>query len=214
MIFYHGTDLIITVINFSKSRLRTDFGRGFYLSDKLSNARDWAVDKSGIYGIPTVMRYEVADEIFQDMGLNRLRFESPTVEWLNFVRDNRRKNVPGVNRTDIRHSYDLVSGPIADDKVAIAVDKYCRGLLTVEETIDEMRTIKDVFQSGTFSLSQTTYPPSKLCYCYALGLLPTAILRRDSNAALYTQVTDAPCRRVSRFPPECEHFLSTYTPPG
>ena len=40
MILYHGTDQLIGFINFNKSRLRTDFGKGFYMSDKLGNARD------------------------------------------------------------------------------------------------------------------------------------------------------------------------------
>ena len=44
MICYHGTDQIIDVIDFNESRLRTDFGKGFYLSDKLMSARDWAID--------------------------------------------------------------------------------------------------------------------------------------------------------------------------
>ena len=51
MIFYHGTDRVINEIDLRKSRLRTDFGRGFYLSDKLGNARDWAIDKSGTWSM-------------------------------------------------------------------------------------------------------------------------------------------------------------------
>jgi len=92
MILYHGTNQLFKNIDFNKSRLRTDFGKGFYLSDKLGNARDWAVDNSGITEKPTVMRYEVSGDLFKDGNISRLRFDNPTIEWLNFVRDNRRKD--------------------------------------------------------------------------------------------------------------------------
>jgi len=45
MILYHGTNQKLEVIDFNRCRLRTDFGKGFYMSDKLGNARDWAVSK-------------------------------------------------------------------------------------------------------------------------------------------------------------------------
>ena len=120
MIFYHGTDRIINKIDLSKSRLRTDFGRGFYLSDKLRNARNWAIDKSGASSIPTVMRYEIDNSIFNAPDLKRLRFDKPTLEWLNFVKHNRRRDIPHNVSTEPRHSFDVVTGPIANDKVAVA----------------------------------------------------------------------------------------------
>ena len=45
MILYHGTISKIGVIDLNKCRLRTDFGRGFYMTDKLGTARDWAIGK-------------------------------------------------------------------------------------------------------------------------------------------------------------------------
>ena len=38
MFFYHGTTEIISNIDFEKCRLRTDFGKGFYLSIKRAKA--------------------------------------------------------------------------------------------------------------------------------------------------------------------------------
>jgi len=157
MILYHGTNQLFEEIDFDKSRLRTDFGKGFYLSDKLGNARDWAVDKSGITEKPTVMRYDVSDALFKDENISRLRFDNPTMEWLNFVRDNRRKDAINNDNNEPRHSYDVVSGPIANDKVAIAVDKYCRGKLTAEETLQEIKAIKNVFQLSLHTPLALTY---------------------------------------------------------
>jgi len=73
--FYHGTNDLIGDIDFSKCRLRTDFGRGFYISSKLAPARDWAIGKSGFFGIPTVMRYEINKEIWNDGLLNIIKFD-------------------------------------------------------------------------------------------------------------------------------------------
>jgi len=146
MIFYHGTNQILGVIDFNKSRLRTDFGKGFYMSDKLGNARDWAIDKSGFSDIPTVMRYDVCNTVYKDANISHLRFDNPTIEWLNFVRDNRSRILDVANNKEPRHSYDIVSGPIANDKVAIAVDKYCRGKMNAEETLNEVKALKNVFQ--------------------------------------------------------------------
>ncbi|MDR2569120.1 MAG: DUF3990 domain-containing protein [Oscillospiraceae bacterium] len=157
MILFHGTDRKIGAIDFTKSRLRTDFGRGFYLSDKLGNARNWAIDKSSIFDVPTVMRYNVKDEALYDNVLKRRRFDNPTIEWLDFVRDNRQKSKIGSNNKEPRHFYDIVSGPMANDKVAIAVDKYCRGVLTVEEALNEVMAIKNVFQLSMHTLLALTY---------------------------------------------------------
>ena len=146
MILYHGTDQIFNVIDLTKSRMRTDFGKGFYLSDKLGNARAWAIDKSTDVNIPTVMRIDIDESLLSDASVKFLKFDNPSVVWLEFVKDNRRRKSPGGSKQEPRHSYDVVSGPIANDKVAIAVDKYCRGVLTAEETLEEVRTISGVFQ--------------------------------------------------------------------
>ena len=121
--FHHGTNTLIAAIDLSKSRLRTDFGKGFYMGNNLGEARKWAISQSMATEIPTVMRYVLSDAIFdfEDNTLNRLWFSYPTVEWLNFVRDNRRKVAPNAHNKEPRHDYDIVYGPIANDKVADVV---------------------------------------------------------------------------------------------
>ena len=110
---YHGTDTIITAVDLNKSRLRTDFGKGFYLSSKLGVAHNWAVDKSGATKIPIIMRFTLNTTKLNTPELLVLRFDQPTVEWLDFIRGNRQiKAIPGVSG-EPRHNYDVVSGPIA-----------------------------------------------------------------------------------------------------
>jgi len=39
MKMYHGTYMIVDAIDLTKSRNRVDFGKGFYLTDKVGTAR-------------------------------------------------------------------------------------------------------------------------------------------------------------------------------
>jgi hypothetical protein len=142
---YHGTDTYFSDVDFGKSRLRTDFGRGFYLTDKLGLAQDWAIDKAGVMGMPIVMRFLVLRDIFNIPVLNRKHFDGTSLEWLHFVRDNRRRAADGA-AGEPRHNYDVVIGPIADDKVAVVVNRYLRGVLTAAEALKAMSSIPNVYQ--------------------------------------------------------------------
>ena len=124
--FHHGTNAVIGAINLSQSRLRTDFGKGFYMGNNLGEARKWAVSQSMAAESPTVMHYVLSDVIFnfRDNRLKRLWFSAPTAEWLDFVRDNRIIVSPANQNAEPRHKYDIVYGPIADDKIADVVDEY------------------------------------------------------------------------------------------
>jgi hypothetical protein len=146
MILYHGTTEIITIIHLHKCRLRTDFGRGFYVSSKLGAARVWAISKAGFSGIPTVMRYEIGNALLTDRKISCLRFDNTSVEWLDFIRDNRRTDAEGNSYPEPRHSFDVVSGPIADDKVADVVDAYCKGRINASEAIARTKALPSVFQ--------------------------------------------------------------------
>jgi len=146
MLFYHGTTEVICDIDFRKCRLRTDFGRGFYISNKLGSAREWADGRAGFSGVPTVMRYELSRDIFNDSALKILRFDDPSIEWLDFIRDNRRRDIDNNNLPEPRHDYDIVSGPIANDKVADVVDQYCKGRISAENAIARTKALPSVFQ--------------------------------------------------------------------
>ena len=140
--------MVINSIDLGKSRSRTDFGKGFYIGNNLGEARKWAISQSMAAETPTIMRYVLSDAIFNfdDSSLNRLWFSSPTVEWLNFVRDNRRMIASNAHKIEPRHGYDVVYGPIANDKVVDVVDEYIDGLLTAEEAIRRVKVIPSVFQ--------------------------------------------------------------------
>ena len=146
--FYHGTNMIVGAIDLSKSRSRTDFGKGFYMGSNLEVARKWAISQSMSVETPTVMRYTLSDVVFDsdNAALKRLWFPAPTEEWLDFVRDNRRILTRGVTNKEPRHDYDVVYGSIANDKVVDVVDEYMDGVITSEEAIRRIKVIQSVFQ--------------------------------------------------------------------
>jgi len=157
MLFYHGTTEVIDDIDFSKCRLRTDFGRGFYISSKLGAAKDWAAGRSGFSGVPTVMRYEISPDLFNDSVLKILRFAKPSTHWLDFIRDNRRRDIANNGVLEPRHDYDIVSGPIANDKVADVVDQYCKGRISAEEAITRTKALPSVIQMSLHTKQTLKY---------------------------------------------------------
>ena len=65
--------------------------------------------------------------------LNCLFFKSPTEEWLDFVMRNRTER-------GFSHDYDVVYGPVANDKVYAAFALYEGGLLSKQNLIAELKT--------------------------------------------------------------------------
>lgn len=68
-----------------------------------------------------------------------LIFNQPTEEWVDFVHQNR--TVKG-----FQHDYDIVYGPVANDRVYAAFALYEGGVLDKQELIRELRTYKLVDQ--------------------------------------------------------------------
>lgn len=150
MSYYHGTNEIIGEINLNKGRLWTDFGKGFYLTDKWKTAQSWAVRKARISnGTPTVLRYSINDNLFNSPEIKRLRFNSPDTAWLHFIRDNRSRKIS----KQLMYNYDIVSGPIADDDVAVVIADYIDGVIDEAEAILRARALPATFQMSLHTLT-------------------------------------------------------------
>ena len=146
MTFYHGTNMLIGKIDISKSRNRVDFGKGFYLTDKLGTAYDWASRKVDIegFGISTVIRYEINSELFNIFGLKHSVI--PDISWLDFICSNRELNPNGISFKEPRHDYNWISGPIADDKVVDVVAEYMRNEISADEAIKNLQALPQTYQ--------------------------------------------------------------------
>ena len=64
--------------------------------------------------------------------MRTLEFAGATPEWLAFVMDNRRN-------TEFVHDYDIVKGPVADDRVYATLTLFESDVISVEEAISRLK---------------------------------------------------------------------------
>ena len=139
MILYHGTNQDFGEIDLQKSKPNKDFGQGFYLSREYTQAMSMAKTKVEQLetGMPTVLTYE-ADEA-QMEGLKVLRFDDYTEEWAQFILLNRN------NSTSMpAHDYDIVIGPIANDRVGVQLWKYETQAIDLPTLVHNLRNMKGI----------------------------------------------------------------------
>lgn len=138
MILYHGSLEIVEMPEVRKPNRTLDYGAGFYLTSSAEQAVDWVNRKlrnGATRGYVNVYEYNPAFE----SELSVLEFEKPTEEWLDFVMANR------MDRS-FTHYYDIVKGPVANDRVYASFALYEAGLLSKHELISELKAYKLVNQ--------------------------------------------------------------------
>lgn len=137
MILYHGSNIIIEQIDLSKSKPNKDFGRGFYLSDNEAQAYEMAVFKSmQLGGEPAISKFEFDDTIMNEASLRVKVFEDYSEEWADFVYANREGKPVD--------QYDIVYGPIANDKVGLQIRKLKDGTIDKAEFMNRLKYMKGV----------------------------------------------------------------------
>lgn len=131
MKLYHGSNVEVKMPKLLDSQRPLDFGKGFYTTTSLEQARKWAVRTSRIRkaGRSCVSVYELSDSVLAELKV--LRFEQPNKAWLKFVIDHRR----GIEHDE---PWDLIWGPVADDQTWSVIILYMDGFLTEEETIERL----------------------------------------------------------------------------
>jgi len=143
--YFHGTNSIIGVVDLNKSRLRTDFGKGFYFANKIGTAQGWATRRSMVSGgIPTILQYEISSDLFNLKG--KKFHNNPTIEWLEFISHNRQHSYTGSDKGEPRHDYNWVSGSIANDDIADVVDEFLAGEITAEAAVHRARALPQTYQ--------------------------------------------------------------------
>jgi len=135
MILYHGSNVEVRKPSFLRSRKNTDFGRGFYTTTQKEQAEHWTTIKMdrAKKGRRIVSVFELDDAVLTDPELKIREYHGPDETWLDFVVDSRR---------GIEHDYDLVFGPVANDKVFTVVNLYESGVLDAQAAITELKTYK------------------------------------------------------------------------
>lgn len=135
---YHGSLEIVASPEIRQPNRTLDYGEGFYLTSSAEQAEAWVRRKlKGDITLGYVNIYEYYDNM-EDM-FETLAFEQPDEAWLDFVMANRME--PGY-----RHDYDIVKGPVANDRVYASFALYEAGLIDKKELINELRAYKLVNQ--------------------------------------------------------------------
>ena len=138
MKLYHGSLEVVSEPRIITPNRTLDYGRGFYTTTSYEQAEQWVRRRRGTqHSVGYVNVYELADILPEE--IKQLRFDTPTEEWVDFVMH---------NRTEIgfEHSFDIVYGPVANDRVYAAFALYESNLLDKEGLIRELRTYELVDQ--------------------------------------------------------------------
>ena len=155
---YHGSTVNIERIDLQKSRPNKDFGRGFYLSADLQQAWRMGEFKALIEGGVPVMNTYLFDEAVLTSGeLRVLIFEGYTREWAEFIFLNRnnRSATPA-------HLYDIVYGPIANDRVGVQIGKYEAGDISLDQFLENLKYMKGITFQYFFGTERALAKLSKI----------------------------------------------------
>ena len=159
MILYHGSNVVVSEPRLIQQNRFLDFGFGFYTTTNKVQAVSFAdkVTKRRRSGEKAVSIYEIDEEIaFAECSV--LRFDSPDEAWLDFVSDNRSGNYEG-------DSYDFIFGPVANDDVYRTFTLYTAGLLTKEQTLEQLK-IKKLYNQLVLATEKA------LSYLHFIGTVP------------------------------------------
>lgn len=148
MKLYHGSTIDITKIDLALSKPNKDFGRAFYLSDDYQQALEMAQFRAEFEDAePVVNVYEFDETLFRNFSFKR--FEAYTEEWVHFVYDHRTEP-----QGQTLHNYDIVYGPIANDRVGAQIARYKQGYITFDEFLSRIQYIKGITFQYAFCTQQ------------------------------------------------------------
>lgn len=130
-IVYHGSTDKIERPLFDAGRANLDFGLGFYVTDMLSQAAEWAkkvADRRRAH--PIVNKYELnRNAILAEFRCKV--FSDYDGEWLDFIVASRQGQKPWAQ-------YDYIEGGVADDRVIDTINLYMSGLMTREVALERL----------------------------------------------------------------------------
>ena len=139
MKIYHGSIEIVDKPEIRKAARTLDYGSGFYTTTSFKQAEDWVKRRLNEKDVTLgyVNTYEFDEKSLKK--LNCLIFQTPSEEWVDFVMKNR-------TQKGYTHSYDIVYGPVANDRVYAAFALFEGGLISKQQLIADLKTYKLVDQ--------------------------------------------------------------------
>ena len=133
MKLYHGSLQIVETPEIRLPKRTLDYGSGFYTTTSFNQAEAWVKRRMREDNVSKgyVNIYEFDENRISNV--KSLIFNSPNEEWLDFVMNNR-------TNKSFSHDYDIVYGPVANDRVYAAFALYEGGVLNKSELIKELKT--------------------------------------------------------------------------
>lgn len=134
MRLYHGSLVEVREPQILIPNRTLDFGTGFYTTTNLEQASQWVqVRKRGNHHLVGYINiYEFSYELNFDV-LSILRFDALTDDWIDFVMQNRMLK-------EYSHSYDIVIGPVANDRVYACFNAFENGFMDKATLLRELKT--------------------------------------------------------------------------
>ena len=110
MEIFHGTNKPFKKPDLSICSTKSDFGEGFYCTKNQQQAESRALAKlhASIEPAAYIHVYEYIEPDPKDFKIKK--FIGPTEEWIEFTDNNR-------NKSNFKHNFDIISGPVADNKL-------------------------------------------------------------------------------------------------
>lgn len=134
MELFHGSNIVVDQPKIITDGYYKDFGYGFYCTNLEKQAKRWALVKQHGH-VVNVYDY------LENKSLNIRVFDEMTDEWLDFV---------VACRQGIKHDYDMVEGPMADDTIWNYVDDFTRG---------------EISRTAFWELVKFKYPTHQIVFC-------------------------------------------------
>jgi hypothetical protein len=166
MLVYHGGYALIDEIDLEKCRPYTDFGKGFYVTKYKYHAENWA-QKSGKRNNTSgcITTFNFLGSSFVNHICKKKYFDGYTEEWLDFIVNNR--NIETVEQP---HNFDIVEGPVANDKVQNRLEYYLTGKISKNDFLKELTYHEETHQ---------------ICFCTVASL--QALKYIDKNLTIYIE---------------------------
>lgn len=136
---YHGSLEVVEHPMILRPNRKLDYGEGFYTTTSEKQSKEWAerrmLEKHSDCGYVNIYDFDET----KISEFKSLIFTEPGKEWAEFVLANR-------TQKGFTHDYDIVYGPVANDKVYIQFSLYESGVISIETLIRELKTYKLVDQ--------------------------------------------------------------------
>lgn len=138
---YHGSNVQITDINLAKCNPYKDFGKAFYLTSEKIQAMDIALARVDFFGCsPVINTYSFDERALFDGTLSYKQFDDYSEEWADFIYQHRDETIV----PPYMHSFDVVYGPIANDRVGLQIRNYRLGNIDKKEFLRRLKYMKGV----------------------------------------------------------------------